>query len=228
MGDRNAHAPLCRPSAGQRPAVDFVAAFLCVSTAFPCVFEGIFLRFQPSFLCVSLPFLCGIHCLSMCFSPPFLAFSNTFLCVFHRLSSVFSTAVSLRASRRLPVPKPAGTVQDKPINATTITEGGGIGWRLNPFPNVRRDPCDYNVRRGPSLSSSFTAFCRGTAVVITAFHHLCGCCVVSYQLIADRGYFQVTLHEGPGHHCPESCPKCGPPHYAADESCPDICNKHYP
>ena len=34
---------------------------------------------------------------------------------------------------------------DKTISATDITKGGGIGWRLNPFPNVRTDPCDYNV-----------------------------------------------------------------------------------
>ena len=34
---------------------------------------------------------------------------------------------------------------DKTIFATDITKGGGIGWRLNPFPNVRTDPCDYNV-----------------------------------------------------------------------------------
>ena len=69
------------------------------------------------------------------------------------------------------------------INATDVTEGGGIGWRLNPFPNVRTDPCDYNV----------------------------------------------TLHDGPGHHCTwMHCPGCGPPLYAADESCPDVCNKHYP
>ena len=73
--------------------------------------------------------------------------------------------------------------KDIEINATDVTEGGGIGWRLNPIPNVRSDPCDYNV----------------------------------------------TLHDGEGHHCDRMhCPGCGPPLYAADESCPDVCSKHYP
>jgi hypothetical protein len=73
--------------------------------------------------------------------------------------------------------------KDHMINATDVTHGGGIGWRLNPFPNVRRDPCDYNV----------------------------------------------TEKDGPGHHCDwMHCPGCGAPLYAADESCPDICSKHYP
>merc|ERR1712070_1224471 len=76
----------------------------------------------------------------------------------------------------------ANSSLDHHINATDITEGGGIGWRLNPFPNVRNDPCDYNV----------------------------------------------TLHDGPGHHCKFGCPGCGAPLYAADASCPDVCSKHYP
>jgi hypothetical protein len=60
----------------------------------------------------------------------------------------------------------ANASDDMVINATDVTEGGGIGWRLNPFPNVRSDPCDYNV----------------------------------------------TLHDGPGHHCAwNHCPGCGPP-----------------
>ena len=69
------------------------------------------------------------------------------------------------------------------IKAVDVTAGGGLGWRLNPFPNVRKDPCDYNV----------------------------------------------TLHDGPGHHCGwMNCPGCVAPYYLADESCPDICSKHYP
>ena len=73
--------------------------------------------------------------------------------------------------------------KDLEINATDVTEGGGLGWRLNPIPNVRNDPCDYNV----------------------------------------------TLHDGPSHHCDRMhCPGCGPPLYAADASCPDVCSKHYP
>jgi len=77
----------------------------------------------------------------------------------------------------------ANASRDRKIKATDVTQGGGIGWRLNPLPNVRRDMCDYNV----------------------------------------------SLHEGPGHHCAwTSCPGCGPPLYAADESCPDVCSKHYP
>jgi hypothetical protein len=77
----------------------------------------------------------------------------------------------------------ANASRDVEIAATDITEGGGLGWRLNPFPNVRSDPCDYNV----------------------------------------------TLHDGPGHHCSwMHCPGCGPPTYSADESCPDVCDKHYP
>ena len=75
------------------------------------------------------------------------------------------------------------SAKDKEINATDVTSGGGIGWRLNPLPNVRNDPCDYNV----------------------------------------------TEHDGPGAHCVRMhCPGCGPPLYAADASCPDICSKHYP
>lgn len=77
----------------------------------------------------------------------------------------------------------ANSSMDMSINATDITKGGGIGWRLNPFPDVRTDPCDYNV----------------------------------------------TLHDGLGHHCSGMhCPGCGAPLYAADASCPDICSKHYP
>jgi len=77
----------------------------------------------------------------------------------------------------------ANASQDMEINATDVKRGGGIGWRLNPFPNVRKDPCDYNV----------------------------------------------TAKDGPGHHCAWThCPGCGAPHYAADESCPDVCSKHYP
>ena len=77
----------------------------------------------------------------------------------------------------------ANASRDHAIAATDITEGGGVGWRLNPLPNVRSDPCDYNV----------------------------------------------TLHDGPGHHCSwMHCPGCGPPTYSADESCPDVCDKHYP
>lgn len=69
---------------------------------------------------------------------------------------------------------------DMEINATDVTSGGGIGWRVNPFPNVRCDPCDYNATKE-------------------------------------------------GHHCAwNHCPGCGPPLYAADESCPDVCSKHYP
>jgi len=72
---------------------------------------------------------------------------------------------------------------DMQINAKEVTKGGGIGWRLNPFPNVRSDPCDYNV----------------------------------------------TLHDGPDHHCDwMHCPGCGAPLYAADESCPAVCSKNYP
>jgi len=69
--------------------------------------------------------------------------------------------------------------RDMEINATDVTRGGGIGWRVNPFPNVRCDPCDYNATKE-------------------------------------------------GQHCKFSCPGCGPPLYAADESCPDVCSKHYP
>jgi hypothetical protein len=76
----------------------------------------------------------------------------------------------------------ADASKDVDISAKDVTQGGGIGWRLNPFPNVRSDPCDYNV----------------------------------------------TLHDGPGHHCPLTCPGCVAPLYAADASCPDVCSKHYP
>jgi hypothetical protein len=37
----------------------------------------------------------------------------------------------------------ANSSDDVAIAATDVTEGGGVGWRLNPFPNVRSDPCDY-------------------------------------------------------------------------------------
>jgi len=77
----------------------------------------------------------------------------------------------------------ANASKDMEIKATDVKHGGGIGWRVNPFPNVRTDPCDYNV----------------------------------------------TEKDGPGHHCAwMSCPGCGAPLYAADESCPDVCSKHYP
>jgi len=76
----------------------------------------------------------------------------------------------------------ANASKDFAISATDVAEGGGMGWRLNPFPNVRNDPCDYNV----------------------------------------------TLHDGAGHHCAFNCPGCGPPLYAADASCPAVCSKHYP
>jgi len=70
--------------------------------------------------------------------------------------------------------------KDLEINATDVKYGGGIGWRRMPFPDVRRDPCDYNV----------------------------------------------TAEKGPDEHCPVF--SCHGNHYAADESCPDICSKHYP
>ena len=77
----------------------------------------------------------------------------------------------------------ADASRDRTIGATDVTKGGGVGWRLNPFPNVREDPCDYNV----------------------------------------------TLHDGPGHHCAwDSCPGCGPPLFAADASCPTVCSEKYP
>jgi len=99
------------------------------------------------------------------------------------------TKIQLKWATDTHVLRFANASNDMTIKATDITEGGGIGWRLNPFPNVRTDPCDYNV----------------------------------------------TLHDGPGHHCsslgPHSsswCPGCGPPLFAADASCPDVCSKHYP
>merc|ERR1712166_1327030 len=39
----------------------------------------------------------------------------------------------------------ADASKDVEIKAKVVTQGGGTGWRLNPFPNVRTDPCDYNV-----------------------------------------------------------------------------------
>ena len=46
----------------------------------------------------------------------------------------------------------ANASQDRAIKAMTVTEGGGIGWRLNPFPSVRRDPCDYNISAHPKTA----------------------------------------------------------------------------
>ena len=46
---------------------------------------------------------------------------------------------------------------------------------LTPAPWTQ--PCLLRRARLPlPFTASNTAFCRGTAVVITAFHHLCGCC----------------------------------------------------
>lgn len=73
----------------------------------------------------------------------------------------------------------ANASEDHEIKAMDVKEGGGVGWRLIPMPNVRHEPCDVNM----------------TAL---------------------------------GKHCQFSCPGCGPPEYAFDESCPSVCAEYYP
>lgn len=66
----------------------------------------------------------------------------------------------------------ANASKDRMINATMVTQGGGLGWRLNPFPDVRNDPCDYNVtEEGPDHHCKFK--CPGCDAPLYAADESC-------------------------------------------------------
>ena len=79
------------------------------------------------------------------------------------------------------------------VNATLVTEGGGKGWMLHPFPTMADGDCDYIVQ-GAGKTGIHCYYANGTR---------------------DDGHGHAAHIAYSGH-----CPGCGPPLYMSDGACP--------
>jgi len=132
--------------------------------------------------------------------------------------------------------RPTGTVWTKGgVAATrwtmTANHGGGYLFRLCPANEPLTEECFQKTPLKFASEKSVLRFAdpsKDKVIDAITVQHGGG---IGWRLVPKpKTTFENCDYNATkeGHHCKWKCPGCGAPTYAADESCPDICAKHWP